>query len=199
MSYSVFPVLPGLKFDITKSPEFSTLIQKSTSGFETAVTFWSYPIWHFALAYEFLRDDATYNELKTLLGFFLQRKGSFERFLYSDPSDNKVTAQGIGSGDGHATQFQLVRSFGGFDEPMYFINGAPVIYLNGSKMLSGWSVDSYGMITFTSAPAIGALITADFSFYYRVRFDKDLQEYNEFMYQLWELQTCELTSVKGHD
>ena len=195
MSDAIFPTLPGLKWDVTKKPYFSTKIQTSVSGKESRAIDWSYPRWQFDLSYELLRDDAT-NELRTLMGFFLQRHGAFDSFLYTDPSDNYVASQSIGTGNGATTAFQLVRSLGGFTELMKNINGAPVVRLNGTVQGSGWTVDGNGLVTFTTAPAAGVAVTADFSYYFRVRFLQDESEFSQFMQNLWELKKCQLVSLK---
>jgi uncharacterized protein (TIGR02217 family) len=129
---TIFPVLPGLKWDVAKQPEFSTKIQTSASGKETTAAFWTYPKWTYKLAYELLRDNAL-NELETLAGFFLSAQGMAHTWLYQDPSDNNVTGQQIGTGTGAQTVFQLCRTFGGFTEPVYNLNGTPTIYVNGTK------------------------------------------------------------------
>ena len=46
------------------------------------------------------------------MGLFLQC-GQFGTFLYTDPTDNAVTNQGIATGDGSTTTFTLGRSLGG--------------------------------------------------------------------------------------
>jgi hypothetical protein len=55
---------------------------------------------------------------------------------------------------------------------------------------------STGVITFTTAPASGAVITADFSYYWRCRFTNDENEFEEFMSGLWSVSTLEFESVK---
>jgi len=195
MSNAIFPTLPGLKWDIKKTPEFSTCVQTSASGKENATAFWSYPRWQFELSYELLRDTGV-SELKTLMGFFLQRQGRFDSFLFNDTSDNSITGQQIGIGDGSATKFQLVRTLGGFVEPMKAIKGTPAIYLAGIAQGSGWSVDANGMVTFAAAPATGVSITADFNYYFRCRFLQDTSEFSQFMYQLWENKKVQFKSIK---
>lgn len=194
MSNSVFPVLPGLKWDVAKIPRFSTNIHEMTSGKERRAAFWSYPRWEFHLSYEMLRDDVT-AELRTLMGFFLQMKGRFDTFLYQDPTDYTVAGQPLGTGNGATAKYQLVRTLGGFVEPMKAIQGSPTIKLNGVTT-SGWTMDSSGVITFSAAPGNGVVITADFSYYFRCRFTKDEAEFNQFMKDLWELKKCEFISIK---
>lgn len=203
MSTAVFPSLPGLGWSVDKQPEFSTIVRTATAGQETRVALWSSPRWRFTLTYDLLRADAT-QELQTLMGFFLQRQGQFDSFLYQDPDDNQVTGQPLGLGDGTTTSFQLLRSFGGFVEPVRAPNLGQAInvYLNGvAQPSSGWSVSGWGtatpgMLAFTTAPSAGAAISADFSFYFPVRFNADVAEFSQFMHQLWELKQIELVGVK---
>lgn len=126
MSNQVYPSsLPGLSIEVDKEPEFDTLVQRAVSGKELRIGQRVYPLWYLTLNYNFLRDTSVYNELKTLVGFFLSRKGAADSFLFSDPDDSAVVDQDFGVGDGTTTLFQLVREFGGFVEPVFNINGTP--------------------------------------------------------------------------
>src|SRR5215831_6824213 len=135
----IFPALPGLAWSVTKTPTFQTRIQRAASGRELRVVDYPYPLWQFALVYDFLRDNpaAGYDELRTLLGFFMLCQGAFGTFLFRDPSDWQVTGQQIGIGDASRTGFQLQRSMGaalpggGFSEPVVAPNVVHAIYLNG--------------------------------------------------------------------
>lgn len=199
MSNAVFPVLPGLTWNRTKNPQFQNKTQVATSGKQTRVAYWSFPIWSFVLVYEFLRDQGpTYDELNTIRDFFLSRQGSYDSFLYTDPDDNAVTGVGFGTGDGSTKAFQLIRPIktNGFAEPIQNLNGAPSIYVNGVLQSSGYTVGTTGIVTFTTAPALGAVLTWTGSYYYRVHFKQDITQFNEFMYKLWELKQVELESIK---
>lgn len=206
MSNEIFPVLPGLKWDISKKPMWSNSIKTSVSGKERRATYWTYPRWEFKMSYELLRNadavtDAT-TELKRLMGFFLARKGSFDNFLFRDPSDCSVVQQLIGTGNGSNTDFQLVRSMDQFSEPIKNIDSSdaePIIYLDEMPQTSGYTISSTGLVSFDNAVASDVKITADFSFYFRVRFLQDEKEFNQFMYQLFELKSLELISVKGEE
>src|SRR5215207_7054155 len=100
-----------------------------------------YPVWTWTLTYSLLRDKwdtrgaggpgAGYDELRTLAGFFLQQQGAFQPFLFDDPTDNAVADQVIGTGNSGATVFQLVRSMGGFAEPIVAPNAVAAIRFNG--------------------------------------------------------------------
>ena len=214
MSNLLFPELRGLKWDIAKKPRFSTKVHEATSGKESRASYWSYPRWNFTLAYEVLDERNFMNELRTLGGFFLGRKGSYDSFLYRDPSDYKVQDQTLGTGDGSRTAFQLIRSFGEFDEPMKAAQGvidapltvtagvpsatpdyAPVVYVNGVKA-TDYTISTSGLVTFTAAPASGVRVSAGFRYYFRCRFVLDEAEFSQFMANLWELKKLEMVSLK---
>ena len=55
------------------------------------------------------------------MGFFLQLQGQFGTFLYTDPDDNAVTGQAFATGDGATTSFTMMRSLGGFLEPVGWV------------------------------------------------------------------------------
>jgi len=204
---AIFPALPGLGWSVTKMPRFAGRIQNAVSGRELRVLDQPYPIWTWTLTYSLLRDKwdtraATgsgvgYDELRTIAGFFLQQQGTFQPFLFDDPTDNAIAAQVVGTGDGSASAFQLVRSMGGFAEPMTAPNALTAIHFNGVRQdPAGYTVDAdTGLVTFTAPPPAGQVITADFTYRFRVRFADDSAEFENFMYQLWQLKQIKLQSV----
>ena len=50
-------------------------------------------------------------------------------------------------------------------------------------------------MTFDTPPATGQLVAADFTYRFRVRFADDTAEFENFMYQLWQLKQIKLQSV----
>ena len=120
----------NLDWTVTKAPTFQTRVQRAVSGRELRALDYPYPLWQFSLGYEFLRDNiaAGYTELQALMGFYLSCRGAFGTFLYADPTDDKVTGQPIGTGDGSTTVFQLVRTLGGFAEPTTAPNSVSTVY-----------------------------------------------------------------------
>lgn len=196
MSDAIFPVTPGLTFPVKKSPEFSTIINTADGGGESRIAKWSAPKWHYELIYEFLRDGSAYLEQQQLLGFFLARQGKFDSFLFFDPTDNKVSNQVFGVGDGTTTQFQLVRNFGGaFVEPVRGITAAPTITEAGNATTAFTWVPS-GLVTFTSAPAAGAVLAWSGVFFFRLRFDMDKADFEQFMSGLWEVKSLQLVTPR---
>lgn len=199
MSDAVFPSLPGLKWGRRKTPHFSTIVRRAVTGREVRAARMSYPLWDFVLGYEVLRAGAE-AELQTLVDFFCARKGSFDSFLYTDPSDCVVSGQQFGTGDGVTTQFQLVRSLAalGFLEPVMNLNGAPVIFKDGIEQTSGYTVSATGMVTFSVAPAASAALTWSGGFYFRCRFLRDAADFDNFLEDLWENKKVELVGCLGN-
>lgn len=185
MSNAVFPTLPGLIFPIKKRPNFSTDVQRSVSGREVAAAFMSYPIWDWELSFEILRETAS--EFQSLAGFFLARQGRYDSFLFNDASDNTAALQGFGTGNGATTAFQLARALGGFSEPVYDLNGAPSIYVAGTLKAAGvdYTINSTGVVTFSTAPTAGQALTWSGAYYWRVRFAEDGSDFENFMVKLW--------------
>lgn len=216
MSTLVFPLttlqqnntqVRGLTWPIKRTPEFSTQVQQASSGKEIRLSYWSTPLWHWELSLDYLYDNPNNlygsnpdTDLVTIQGFYLQMQGRFGTFLFDDPQDDTVYGQPIASGDGTTTTFQLIRTRGGFTEPIQapFTDPPPIVYLNGVRKNYGtdYSVDAIGQIVFVVAPGGGTNITSDFSYYWLVRFDDDSAEYEEFMYQLWKLKSVKLVQVK---
>lgn len=141
-SNDVFPELPGISWGVVKSPVWATKILPTSSGRELRGQFQSYPRWKFTLKFEFLREGwrgGIFGEMSTLVGFFNQRGGSFESFLFRDPEDYTVTDQALGVGDGVQVEYRFVRELGGFVEPIF----APEnmwMYLDRGTALGKWYV-----------------------------------------------------------
>jgi uncharacterized protein (TIGR02217 family) len=203
MSTQVFPSLPGLAWPVKRSELWKTRAPEAISGKETRIADWSYPRHEWTLGFDLLRQGTRtagiFTELAQLDGFFNERQGQFDSFLYTDPDDCSVTAQAIGTGDGSTTSFQLVRAFGGFVEPIFAPNVVSHIYVNGVDP-GGWTVSYWGsatpgIVTFGAAPAAQP-ITADFTYYFPCRFSADQMDFAKFMATLWSAKAVKFRSIK---
>jgi uncharacterized protein (TIGR02217 family) len=202
----IFPTLPGIAWSVTKAPIFQTRIQRAVSGRELRALDYPFPLWQFTLVFTFLRDNPTagFDELRTLMGFYLSCQGAFGSFLFQDPSDYQVTGQYIAEGDSSTSAFQLQRTMGtnlpggGFAEPIVAPNTVDAMYFDGiSQDAARYSVDpSNGLVTFATPPGTGLVITADFSYWFRCRFVDDSYDFENFMYQLWQLKKLTFISVR---
>lgn len=202
-STAIFPTLSGLGWDVRRSPIWRNKITENRSGKEVRIGFWSYPRYEWELKYNFLRSDITNAEFQSLLGFFNARGGSFDTFKFQDPDDNSVTGQTIGVGNGTQTQFQLVRSFGNYVEPIFAPQTPTAVKLNGvtqsgaTYTVQGWeSGTTPGMLIFNSAPANGAVITADFTYWFPVRFVDDQIDFKKFLNTVYSGDSVKLISLK---
>ncbi len=196
MSNAVFPALKGLGFPVIRRPSFSNLVQESVSGKKKRIGNWLYPRWELELPYNYLLDGLEgRNDLKTLMGFFLSRRGNLDSFLLDNPDDNFIAGQQLGVGDGETLAFQMLRSFGGFIEPCLNIKGdpAPKVYLDGVLQEDGYAIDylDSGVMTFVTPPAgeegetPAQIITADFGYYWRCCFKESLAEVEKFLHKVW--------------
>lgn len=202
MSLPQFPVLPGIGWDIKKTPVNSTRVMEAASGVEYRAQNWSSPRWKFSIPISFLRQYLAYTEWSTLTGFILQQAGMFANWIYSDPSDNSRTTQNIGTATGAQFNFPVVRSTGGYTEPVFYLNTVSAVYQNGTLVdPTGYTIIQTGpygpdTIAFGTAPSNTTIITADFTFYFVCRFASDEPEFNEFLTNRWSVEAIEFESVK---
>jgi hypothetical protein len=198
-----FPALPGQGWTVHKKPTFSTLVANHVSGREVRDSLWQYPLWEFELAFDALASDsASYpgigaQSLQSLMGLFLQCQGQFGTFLYVDPTDNAVVDQGVGIGDGVTTNFTMGRSLGGFTEPVGWVTTLTNVKINGT-VRSGPTVTTPNTLALGAAPAAGAIVTASFSYAFLCRFLEDSNDFEQFMQNLWAVQSLKFRSVRSN-
>jgi len=198
------PSLAGLSWSRHKKPGFSTRVASHVSGREVRVALMNYPLYEFEAVYNGLASSVTpafaglgAASLQSLMGFFLQLQGQFGTFLYTDPDDNAVTAQVFATGNGTTTSFTVMRSLGGFLEPVGWITSIATVYLNGlAQSASSYSLATPNILSFASAPGSGAIVSADFAYAFNCRFLDDRMDFEEFMSNLWRLGSMKFRSVK---
>lgn len=204
MSNNVFPTLLGLEPKVSRIPMFRTRVQQGVSGDEVRTAYQAFPLWKFKLKFEFLRDDAPNNELNKILALFMVARGQFDNFLFTDTDRSAVVDERFGTGDGVTTQFQLTRSSSdgalSFVEPVQNVNVLTNIKKAGVAQTSptNYSISATGLVTFTAAPAAAAALTWTGTYYNRVRFMMDEANFERFMFQLWQLGTCDLLGAPGN-
>lgn len=196
------PLLPGLSWSRHKKPQFNTRVAAHASGREVRVPLMAYPLYEFEAIYGLTSSASQFSglgsqSLQSLMGFFLQLQGQFGTFLYSDPEDNSVIGQSIGTGDGVTCAFVLTRPFGGFTEPVGYGLDLENVYFNGVIIPStAYSLLAPNYLTFNVPPPAGAVIAADFTYAYLCRFLEDQIDFEEFMSSLWKLDSMKFRSVK---
>lgn len=207
MSTQVFPSLIGLTWKRMRTPNFSTIEQEAVSGLETLIALRPYPKYEWKLDFSYLGSGTvgqiTNTDYSTLQGFFNSRQGKFDSFLLTEPDDSTVTGQQIGVGDGTALSFQLLRTFGGFSEPILAPNAVANVYVNNVVVsntlytINGWSAAASnggtgnpGTLVFNSghAPGNGLTVKVDMTYYWPVRFREDNYDFSNDMQFIWSLQ-----------
>jgi uncharacterized protein (TIGR02217 family) len=176
----LFPIALGR--DATITPEFSTNVTITASGFERRNSLWADARLRFDVG-PGVRSEA---ELGELIAFFRARRGQARGFRLRDPSDyssNAMTGvptivdQLLGAGDGAKARFELIKSYGeGSDVQQRRITRPRADSLSvsvGGVQTSSWTLDPLGVIVFSAAPAAGAAVRAGFLFDVPVRFAED--------------------------
>lgn len=209
----VYPNLAGITWTFLRSPVFNTGKFQATSGREVRVGYYSAPLWKWTLKYSYLPDfqgnGSTSSDYKTLVGFFASHFGSLMGFYFQDPDDNTVTGATTGVGDGSNRQFSLIRFYGASGyETQERIGGLNQtqdfnVYVGGvlqtpiTDYTIHTDVPGNQYIMMTSAPADGAIVSVDMSYYFYCRFENDELEFTQFMKNWWENEEVVIVSLRG--
>lgn len=107
----------------------------------------------------------------------------------------------IGTGDGTATRFALIKTYGaGADAEVRRITrpaaGSVRVALNTTELASGWVVETGGWIRFAVPPAPGVTIRAGFIFDVPVRFENDQLEVAALALAAGEVPSVPLIEVR---
>ena len=203
----IMPKFAG-QFPPKRSEIWNDDVQESVSGSETAIQLWSYPRWKWSISYDALRQAQPFTEYADFMNFTLRRVGRVVPFLYREEDDNCVSGQLVGLGDGVTTTFQLARSFGGsggFVEPIFAPDVVGAVYVSGVKLATNaWSVQAWGsaapgLLTLAAAPANGAPVSVDFSYFFPCRFATSQIDFEKVMRGWHKLGELSFTSIKRGD
>lgn len=168
-----FPV--DISYGSRGGPEFSTDIVVMQSGYEQRNSNWSQARLRYNVAY----GVKTKAQLDNLISFFRARKGQAEGFRFKDWTDYEIVNESLGVGDGVQTAFQLAKTYNSGGGTHQRIIQKPVtdtvkVYVDSILQESGYSLDSTkGILTFSTAPAMGGTIVIDAEFDVPVRFATD--------------------------
>lgn len=186
--------LPGcLQYGSVFGNSMNTIYQVGTSGHENR----SQGASQARGRYNLLKQLNDADEQAAMNEFFLARRGGFAAWPlkdwkdYTTAPDNVSTPdmldQPLGSGNGTQTQFQLQKRYAStsvnpYDRPLRLpVLATVVIASNGALVPStDYAVDrATGVVTFTTAPALGTALTQGCEFDVPVRFDKTVEEFQQ--------------------
>ena len=214
MSNVLFPELPGLEWDTSITPMFNTKIMTSINGRELRASFQAVPKYEISLSYAFLRENKGRKELQQLQGFYLERRGAFDSFLYKMPDDNEFNCTFLG--DGTTTSYQLYKQM--YDTPLLLGNTEEKVVQaidpnmwNQTPVKSMWDANTTKRMWNTATAQItadgkyilsqpieaGIELNIKGTYYYRCRFKDDTQQYVNFMHKLWKAGKVELIGSLG--
>lgn len=180
MTLPVFPDLPGRGWDVGRRDKYFTDEARSGSGRVFTNSLWSYPITIYTLTFDYLREDASYQEASALYALFQDVKGRGGRFYYKDPIHNTATAQTIGLGNNSNTLFELGALHWGRLRPIGGINeGDITILVNGSPTVNYDVVDDR-IIDLDTAPGSSVPVAWSGMFYQRCKFVEDYLDGEQF-------------------
>lgn len=188
-------------------PERRTQIVELASGDEERNASWANSRRRYDVAYGIRRAD----DLAAVVAFFEARNGRLHGFRFKDWGDHRScqpsgtptpTDQALGTGDGATTAFQLVKRYTSGAQSWMRSIGKPVagtvrVALGGVEQASGWSVDiATGLVTLTTAPAVGVAVTAGFEFDVPVRFDSDALDVTLDVERLGSITSIPLLEIR---
>ncbi|RYY22457.1 MAG: TIGR02217 family protein [Sphingomonadales bacterium] len=163
----LFPIALGREAEV--APEVSTAIVTSASGAEARNAEWAEARTHYDVG-PGVRSEA---DISALLGFFRARMGPARGFRLRDPFDWQGEDEVLGVGDGTASAFQLVRSYGGVTRRITRPVSGTVRVSVGGVETEAFALGAGGLVTLDLPPADGAEVTASFVFDVPVRFAED--------------------------
>lgn len=213
MSDVIFPLLPGLMWNLTKTPMFNTRVMTSVNGQELRASFTAVPKYAISLGFEFLRQRGGKKELEQLESFFYERRGAFDSFLLAMPDDNQFNCSFVG--DGVTTTYQVYKKLFNSVVPLgntlpFSVIVNPSMWKQASSTLMWgtasnlmWpnrnlALSSKGLITLSVPLELGQTFNISGTYYYRCRFKDDEQQYTNFMANLWEAKKIEMVASLGN-
>lgn len=170
----IFPL--SLAFGASGGPMRKTDITALANGFEHRNSSHA----HSRRRYNAAAGIKSNADMETLIAFFEARHGQLYSFRFKDPLDHSVDNAPIATGDGQATEFQLIKIYG--DDAGRYVRkitkpreASMTLFVDGQAVgLDDISINYHtGIIVFDTAPVVGSIITASFDFDVIVRFDTD--------------------------
>ena len=213
MSNLFFPKLRGVGWGASITPHHFFSTTTARSGRTVRALHAQQPVTKISISYSdqgFLDEDApraskdgsaVYSDFDTMFGFFNYHNSGFQSFLFQGVNaheQRKFTRHGERQfvGDGATAVFQLVRNIGIWAEAVYWPQSVPEVYVAGALIPpANVTALGNGKYQLAAAPALNALVIANFAFAYRCVFDAEEMEFKEWSEGDWHVDTP-LTTVK---
>jgi uncharacterized protein (TIGR02217 family) len=197
----------SIAFHSTGGPERKTEIVVLGSGFEERNGVWGAS----RRRYDVGIGVRSLDDIHALVAFFEARLGRLYGFRFKDFADFKSCAPGacvspldqaIGTGDGAACAFPLVKTYA--SGPSAFVRaiakpvaGTVRVALAGIEQHGGFAVDAAtGLVAFAAPPPAGAAVAAGFEFDVPARFDTDSLSINLANFQAGEVPSIPIVEIR---
>lgn len=195
----------SIAFHSSGGPERKTEIVTLGSGFEERNAVWANSRRRYDVGY----GVKTLDDLHTVIAFFEARMGRLYGFRFKDFADFKSCApqtalsptdQAIGMGDGAKTVFQLTKTYASGPASWSRTIKKPVAgtvraAIDGIETTAFTVDSSLGTLTFDTAPANGAAVTAGFEFDTPARFDTDALSVNLSHFAAGEIPSIPIVEI----
>ena len=182
-----FPDIKSLAWKSTKAQKWDTKIKRTGSGRVRTMTTWQYPQYTITTEFAILTPE----EHKQIMGFYAKVKGGTAPFLWLDPED--FEEKGVRLGTGAQSEWQAVRLYGDFREPVAYIENLK-LYANGTPINA---VSDKGVIRLAQGVTVAptSIITADYTYYWKVMFSGDYTD--EIIYKdIFKSKSFKLVTVR---
>ena len=196
----------AIAFHSTGGPERKTEIVSLGSGYEERNGVWANSRRRYDVGY----GIKTLDDIAAVTAFFEARSGRLYGFRFQDFADFRScrpTAtptpfdQTLGSGDGLGRSFALIKTYA--SGPASWtraivkpVAGSVRVGVAGTETTAFTLDTTTGVVTFTTAPATGAAITAGFEFDVPVRFDTDSLPINLAGFRAGEIASIPLVEIR---
>ncbi len=195
-----FPIAIGREAEATTG--FAAQIVATGSGHEQRALTWADARMRYDVG-PGVRSEA---DVAALVAFFRARRGPVRAFRFRDPFDHlsgpgAATDQSVGTGDGVATRFALVKHYGDGEDPQVRritrpVAGSVRVAIDGDAQAGGWSVVPGGWLAFDAPPGAGATIRAGFAFDVPVRFAEEELAVSRATFMAGEIASVPLIEVR---
>lgn len=180
-----YPALPRPIDPVSITPTWKTIIKDADSSKEQRRQKWSFPKYDVQIRYGTINPRSA---MQIIWDFYMARKGAAEAFSYFPRYTGAHKAQYVGYGDGATVILDLPGKS----------TSSQAIYIDGALQGAGYSILTGGggedsdRVQFDAPPAVGELLTCDFTGYLRIRcrFAEDKMTEDHFF------RTCFTTGIK---
>jgi uncharacterized protein (TIGR02217 family) len=198
----------GIGFGSSGGPERRTQIVTLASGREARNATWADSRRRYNAGYGVRGID----DLHAAIAFFEARAGRLHGFRFKDWTDYRSCAPGVasgpgdqvlGTGDGTATGFDLIKTYASGGQSYVRMIAKPVtgsvrVAVAGVELAAGaFAVDAAsGRVSLMQAPAAGAAVTAGFEFDVPVRFDTDFLDIDLTAFRAGQIPSIPLVEIR---